>query len=99
MVELCEKIDLADLKKHRATLEEREAVVLKSARSALITLRHPGLRLRYWARHPDGREPYLDEVVPFVYTPTLKEQEGTFWRARGQLQAVIEKARGSRGQR
>ena len=44
--------------------------MLKSASSALITLRYPGLRLRYWVRHPDGGEFYLDEVVPFVYTPT-----------------------------
>ncbi len=70
LVERCEKIDLADLKKHRATLEEREGVVLKSASSALIHLRYPGLRLRYWVRHPDGGEFYLDEVVPFAYTPT-----------------------------
>ncbi len=66
LVERCEKIDLADLKKHRATLEEREGVVLKSACSALITLRYRGLRLRYWARG----QGYLDEVVPFAYTPT-----------------------------
>ena len=65
LVEQCEKIDLADLREHRATLEEREGVVLKSARSALITLRYPGLRLRYWVRG----QGYLDEVVPFAYTP------------------------------
>ncbi len=66
LVEQCEKIDLADLKKHRTTLEEREGVVLKSASSALITLRYPGLRLRYWAHHPLGGEGYLDEVVARV---------------------------------
>lgn len=50
LIERCEKIDLTDLKEHRATLEERDGVVLKSARSALIHLRYPGLRLRYRAR-------------------------------------------------
>lgn len=34
LIERCEKIDLTDLKEHRATLEERDGVVLKSARSA-----------------------------------------------------------------
>ncbi len=65
-----EKIDLADLKEHWATLEEREGGVLKAARSALIHLRHAGLRLRYWVRHPDGHEFYLDEVVRLVHTET-----------------------------
>ena len=67
IVERCEKIDLADLKQHSATFAEREAVALGSA---LVSHRYPGLRLRYWAKHPDGRELYLDEVVPFTYTET-----------------------------
>ena len=46
---------------------EGEGVALVSA---LVSHRYPGLRLRYWAWHPDGRELYLDEVVPFAYTPT-----------------------------
>jgi hypothetical protein len=62
-VERCEKIDLADLRQHSDTFAEREAVALGSA---LVSLRYPGLRLRYWARAAG----YLDEVVPFVYTPT-----------------------------
>ncbi len=67
LVERCKKIDLADLKKHKATLDEGEGV---SMSEALVSLRYPGLRLRYWAKHPDGRQHYLDEVVPFAYTPT-----------------------------
>ncbi len=67
IVELCAKIDLADLKKHRATLEDGEGV---SVAGALITLCHPGLRLRYLARHPDGRVLDIDEVAAFAYTST-----------------------------
>ena len=67
IVERCEKIDLADLRQHSDTFAEGEGVALCSV---LVSHRYPGLRLRYWARHPDGRELYLDEVVPFAYTPT-----------------------------
>ena len=63
IVERCAKIDLADLKKHSADFAEGEAVSLGSA---LVNMTHRGLRLRYWAR----RHGYLDEVVPFAYTPT-----------------------------
>jgi hypothetical protein len=63
VVERCEKIDLADLKQHSADFAEGEAVALGSV---LVSLRYPGLRLRYWAKDAG----YLDEVVPFVYTPT-----------------------------
>ena len=51
MVERCEKIDLADIKQHSADFAQGEAVGLPSV---LVSLRYPGLRLRYWAR--DGLE-------------------------------------------
>ena len=41
------KIDLADLKKHKATLDEGDGV---SMSEVLVALRYPGLRLRYWVR-------------------------------------------------
>jgi len=46
-VERYEKIDLADIKKHRATFAEGEGV---SIGSALVTMTYSGLRLRYCAR-------------------------------------------------
>jgi hypothetical protein len=49
LVEQCAKIDLADLKKHKTTLDEGEGVSMSGALSSRC---NPGLRLRYWARHP-----------------------------------------------